>query len=100
MTNDDIFYYVEDLILNSSGVLSGSPGSYTQHKVKTVKIHNIKKTYDSFYKIEYSMELHNSIDGFIPNTGKWISSTMEINTNDIKVQRDIKLNSLLRNPDK
>ena len=100
MTNDDIFYYVEALILKSGGILSGNPGSYTEHKVKSVKIHNITKSYNDTYNVEFSMEVHQSLDGFIPNNGKWVTSTMKIDTRDLDVRRAIKLNTLLRNPDK
>jgi hypothetical protein len=99
MTDDDIFYYLEDLVLRSGGILIGNPGSFTEHKVKSIKIHKIIKSYDGFYNVEFSMEVHKSVDGFIPND-KWVSTSIKVNTRDIKVQRDVKLNILLKNPDK
>lgn len=90
LSEDEIYYYVEDLLLNHKN---------GYQKVKSVKIHRIKPVGTNKFDIEFSVEVYTSFDNFIPDKGRWLSSHMRLDTSDIEVQRDIKINNLLKNPD-
>ena len=84
---DNIYYYVEDMLLNYNN---------NSVKAKSVKIHSIKPLNDRKFNIEFSLETYLDISNFIPDKGSWISSSMIVDTSDIKVQRDIQLANILR----
>lgn len=92
LSEDDIYYYVEDLLLNHNSVFG--------EKVKTVRIHKIKPIGPNKFDVEFSVETYRSLSDFVPDKGRWISQHMKIDANDLKIQRDIKLNHILKNPDK
>ena len=107
VTEDDIYYYVYDLIKNS-GVREGYPNSFIDLKIKNVRLHSIKPyRFNSTlnvvekYIVEYSVEVYQEFnEGFIPLSGKWIQDSIIVDVSKIEVARDIKINRLLNNPDK
>lgn len=90
-SEDEIYYYVEDLLLNNKG----GDG----HRVKSVRIHTIKPIGKTQFDIEFSVEIYWGYDNFIPDKGRWVSSHMRLDVSDIEVRRDIKINNLLKNPE-
>lgn len=97
MTEDDIYHYAHELLVNHN--------NYGNYRVKNIKIHQIRKSNtgisDNKYSVNYSVEVYKPLDdNFIPINGKWITGDMEIDASDLDVKRDIILNSLLKgNPD-
>ena len=107
VTEDDIYYYVIDLIMNS-GVRHGHPNSFIDLKVKNVKLHSIKPyrfnntlNIVEKYIVQYSVEVYQEFnEGFTPLSGKWIQDSIIVDVSKIEVSRDIKINRLLNDPDK
>lgn len=93
ITEDDIFYYVEDLIM-TIGKYRDHFGDNINYEIKSCKIHRIRKQ-NSDYIVECSIEKYNPL--ITPVITSWFTCNIPLKVNNIKIKRAIKLASILHN---